>query len=51
MTPADPVGYVDLDFATAGDTAVLMWTGTAWVGISSHLASANDNGIFEKQTD
>ena len=51
MTPADVLGYADLDFATVGDTAVLMWTGTAWVGLASHAAALDDNGVFEKQTD
>ena len=31
MTPADPLGWVDADFATVGDTLTLMWTGTKWV--------------------
>jgi hypothetical protein len=30
MTPADPMGFVDLNFQTLGDTATLMWTGTKW---------------------
>ena len=51
MTPADVLGYADLDFATVGDTATLMWTGTAWVGLASHAAALDDNGVFEKQTD
>ena len=51
MTPADTLGYADLDFATVGDTATLMWTGTAWVGLASHAAALDDNGVFEKQTD
>ena len=50
MTPADVLGYADLDFATVGDTATLMWTGTKWVGLASH-AAAGDNGVFEAQTD
>lgn len=45
-TPATPVGFVDLDFETVGDTATLMWTGAAWVALASHLASA-DTGVFE----
>ena len=45
-TPATPVGFVDMDFVTVGDTAMLMWTGAAWVALASHLASA-DTGVFE----
>ena len=30
MTPADALGFVDLDFADDGDTNMLMWTGTSW---------------------
>ena len=29
-TPADPLGYADLNFVDDGDTAMLMWTGTKW---------------------
>ena len=45
-TPATPVGFVDLDFETVGDTATLMWTGAAWVALASHRALA-DTGVFE----
>jgi hypothetical protein len=30
LTPQARLGYADLNFATAGDTAMLMWTGAAW---------------------
>jgi len=35
-TPADPLGYADLNFVDDGDTAMLMWTGTSWaiIGIA-----------------
>ena len=46
MTPADPTGFVDLDFVTAGDTATLMWTGSSWVALASHDA-LNDTGVVE----
>ena len=46
LTPATPVGFVDLDFETVGDTATLMWTGAAWVAIASHRALA-DTGVIE----
>jgi hypothetical protein len=45
-TPATPVGFVDLDFETVGDTATLMWTGAAWVALASHRALA-DTGVIE----
>ena len=46
MTPADPLGWVDADFATVGDTLTLMWTGTKWVCLASHAAAA-DTGVCE----
>ena len=45
-TPATPVGFIDMDFVTVGDTATLMWTGAAWVAIASHNALA-DTGVIE----
>lgn len=50
MTPADPLGFVDADFVTAGDTLTLMWTGTSWVVLASHAAAA-DTGVAEIATD
>ena len=29
-TPADPMGFVDLNFVDDGDTAMLMWSGSKW---------------------
>jgi hypothetical protein len=29
-TPADPMGFVDLNFVDDGDTAMLMWSGAKW---------------------
>ena len=50
MTPTDPLGWVDADFAGAGDTATFMWTGSiGWACIASHLASA-DTGVVEVQS-
>ena len=46
MTPADPLGFIDADFVTVGDTATLMWTGTKWVALASHAAAA-DTGCIE----
>ena len=45
-TPADVLGFVDMDFVTVGDTAMLMWTGTKWVALASHAAAA-DTGVVE----
>ena len=46
MTPADPLGYIDLDFVSLGDSAMLMWIGTKWAALSS-VALAGDSGLFE----
>ena len=46
MTPADPLGYIDLDFVSRGDSAMLMWIGTKWAALSS-VALAGDSGLFE----
>ena len=46
MTPADPLGYIDLDFVRLGDSAMLMWIGTKWAALSS-VALAGDSGLFE----
>ena len=45
MTPADALGFVDLDFADDGDTNMLMWTGTAWAALSSGRLNADMDGI------
>ena len=50
-TPADPQGFVDMDFVTAGDTATLLWTGTSWVALAGHLASAATGPIETTGTD
>ena len=50
-TPADPQGFVDMDFVTAGDSATLLWTGTTWVALAGHLASADTGPIETTATD
>jgi len=50
MTPANPLGFVNADFATVGDTLTLMWTGSKWVVIASH-AAATDTGVAEVADD
>ena len=46
LTPADPLGYIDLDFVSLGDSVMLMWIGTKWAALSS-VALAGDSGLFE----
>ena len=50
MTPATPLGFVNADFVTAGDTLTCMWTGSAWVVLASHAAAA-DTGVAEVADD
>lgn len=50
MTPANPLGFVNADFATVGDTLTLMWTGSKWVVLASH-AAAGDTGVAEQADD
>ena len=45
MTPADALGFVDLDFADDGDTNMLMWTGPSWAALSSVRLNADMDGI------
>ena len=47
MTPADPLGYIDLDFVELGDSAMLMWIGTKWAALSSVSLGSSDSGLFE----
>ena len=49
-TPADPIGFVDMDFDTVGDTATLIWNGAHWYALASHKGGV-DNGVFEETTD
>ena len=46
MTPTDPVGFVDIDFVTVGDTVMCIWLNTSWFLLSSHNALA-DTGVAE----
>ena len=41
LTPQNPLGYADLNFVDDGDTAMLMWTGTAWAIIGFADVGAN----------
>lgn len=46
LTPADPLGFANIDFADDGDSVMLMWTGTSWAVLSSFAAAA-DSGIID----
>ena len=46
LTPADPLGYVNIDFADDGDSVTLMWTGTSWAVVAAVKLSA-DFGIID----
>lgn len=46
MTPADPMGYIDVDFASLGDSVTLVWSGTKWAALAN-TALAADDGIIE----
>ena len=45
-TPADPMGYADLNFVVVGDTATLIWAGSSWAVLATHNA-ASDSGIVD----
>ena len=43
MAVTDPLGFADIDFVTAGDTAMLMWTGTTgWALLGTTDVSSDD---------
>ena len=46
LTPADPLGFTDIDFVDDGDTAMLIWIGTKWAALSS-VKLATTDGLFE----
>ena len=50
MTPVDPVGFVDIDFVTVGDTVTCIWLNTSWFILASHDALAN-TGVAEISSD
>jgi len=52
MTPVDSLGWVDADFATLGDSATFMWTGSiGWACLAGHLASADSGPVETQATD
>ena len=46
MTPADPMGYIDVDFASLGVSFTCIWSGTKWAALAN-TALAADDGIIE----
>ena len=46
MPPADPMGYIDVDFASLGDSFTCIWSGTKWAALAN-TALAADDGIIE----
>lgn len=50
MTPTDATGFVDIDWATVGDTVTCIWIGTSWFLLASHNALA-DTGVAEVAQD
>ena len=46
MTPADPMGYIDVDFVSLGDSFTCIWSGTSWAALAN-TALAADDGIIE----
>ena len=50
LAVTDALGYADIDFVTAGDTAMLMWTGTtgwALLGTTDCLSDGTAGGAGE----
>ena len=45
-TPADPMGYADLNFAAVGDTATFIGAGSSWAVLATHNAGS-DSGIVD----
>ena len=46
MTPADPMGYIDVDFVSLGDSFTCVWSGTKWAALANTNLAADD-GIIE----
>ena len=46
LTPADPMGYADINFVDDGDAAILMWSGTSWAVLASNKV-ATDMGLVD----
>ena len=46
LTPADTLGYADINFADDGDSATLMWTGTTGWAVLATTKMATDSGLI-----
>ena len=46
LTPADPMGYADINFVDDGDSAILLWSGTSWAVLASNKV-ATDMGLVD----
>ena len=45
-TPADPMGYADINFVDDGDSAILLWSGTSWAVLASNKV-VTDMGLVD----
>ena len=45
-SPADPMGYADINFVDDGDSAILLWSGTSWAVLASNKV-ATDMGLVD----
>ena len=45
-TPADRLGYADINFVDDGDSAILLWSGTSWAVLASNKV-ATDMGLVD----
>ena len=45
-TPADRLGYADINFVHDGDSAILMWSGTSWAVLATNKV-ATDMGLVD----
>ena len=45
-TPADPMGYADINFVDDGDSAILMGSGTSWAVLATNKV-ATDMGLVD----
>ena len=45
-TPADRMGYADINFTDDGDAVILMWSGTSWAVLASNKV-ATDMGLVD----
>ena len=50
LTPADPLGFTNIDFVNDGDSVTLMWTGSSWACIAA-VNVATNWGIVEISDD